>query len=163
ARALDDRQYEKAVEGYNRVIEQKGSHIEGALYWKAYALSRLGKNTEAGAALDELKKNYASSRWLNDAKARELGIRQGSGQQPPPEQEGDEDLKLLAINGLIGTDPERVLPQIEKILSSAKSSPRLKERALFVCAQSRNAKARELLFRFAKGGVNPDLQLRAVE
>jgi tetratricopeptide (TPR) repeat protein len=163
SRDLDDRQYEKALENYNRVIEAKGSHVEGALYWKAYALSRLGRGDQAAASLEELKKGYPQSRWLNDARALELELRQNAGQKPSPEAESDEDLKLLAMSGLIGTDPERVLPQIDKILGSAKSSPKLKERALFVLAQSRNAKARETLTKYAKGGINPDLQLKAVE
>ena len=162
-RELDERQYEKALDNYNRVIEAKGSHVEGALYWKAYALSRLGRGDQAAAPLDELKRSYPNSRWLNDARALELEIRQNAGQKPSPEAESDEDLKLLAMSGLIGTDPERVLPQIDKILGSAKSSPKLKERALFVLAQSRNAKARETLTKYAKGGINPDLQLKAVE
>ena len=156
-RELDERQYEKALDNYNRVIEAKGSHIEGALYWKAYALSRLGRGDQAAAPLDELKRGYPNSRWLNDARALELEIRQNAGQKPSPEAESDEDLKLLAMSGLIGTDPERVLPQIDKILVSAKSSPKLKERALFVLAQSRNVKARETLTKYAKGGTNPDL------
>ena len=163
SRELDERQYEKALENFNRVIEVKGTHIEGALYWKAYALSRLGRGDQAAAALDELKRGYPQSRWLNDARALELELRQSAGQKPSPEAESDEDLKLLAMSGLIGTDPERVLPQIDKILGSAKSSPKLKERALFVLAQSRNVKARETLTKYAKGGTNPDLQLKAVE
>ena len=163
ARELDDRKYEKAVETYNRVLDWKGSHMEGALYWKAYALSRLGRGDEAAKALDELKKGYPQSRWLNDARALEMETRQGAGQKASPEAENDEDLKLLAMSGLIGTDPERVLPQIDKIMSSAKSSPKLKERALFVMAQSQNAKARETLTKYAKGGLNPDLQVKAVE
>ena len=163
SRELDDRQYEKALENFNRVIEVKGSRMEGALYWKAYALSRLGRADQAAAALEELKKSYPQSRWLNDARALELEIRQNAGQKASPEAESDEDLKLLAMSGLIGTDPERVLPQIDKIIASAKSSPKLKERALFVLAQSQNAKAKETLTKYAKGGSNPDLQLKAVE
>jgi len=38
----------------------------------------------------------------------------------------------------------------------------LKERALFVLAQSRSDKAHEIVGRYAKGGSNPDLQLTAV-
>ena len=34
---------------------------------------------------------------------------------------------------------------------------------MFVLAQSKNPKARETLTKYAKGGVNPDLQLKAVE
>jgi HEAT repeats len=162
-RLVDEHQYERALEGYQQVIESKGSRVEGALYWKAYALGKLGHGAEASAALEELKKSYSSSRWLNDARALELEIRQGAGQKASPEAENDEDLKLLALNGLIGTDPDRVIPQVERILTSAKSSPKLKERALFVLAQSRNAKAREMLTKYARGGTNPDLQLKAVE
>jgi hypothetical protein len=39
----------------------------------------------------------------------------------------------------------------------------LKERALFVLAQNRSAKARDLLVQVAKGGYNPDLQSKAIE
>jgi hypothetical protein len=42
-------------------------------------------------------------------------------------------------------------------------SPRLKERALFVLAQSRSDKAHDIVGRYAKGGSNPDLQLAAVQ
>jgi len=48
-------------------------------------------------------------------------------------------------------------------LSDPKNPPRLKERALFVLAKSRSDKAREIVGQYAKGGSNPDLQLRAVE
>ena len=42
-------------------------------------------------------------------------------------------------------------------------SPRLKARALFVLAQSSSPKAREVLVNIAKGGSNPDLQMKAVQ
>jgi hypothetical protein len=51
---------------------------------------------------------------------------------------------------------------IEGLLKGA-HPPRLKERALFVLAHSGKPAARDVVIRVAKGGGNPDLQLKAVE
>jgi HEAT repeat protein len=42
------------------------------------------------------------------------------------------------------------------------NSPRVKDRALFVVSQSGSPRARALIVSIAKGGGNPDLQLRAI-
>jgi len=78
-----------------------------------------------------------------------------------PESESDEDLKLMAINGLMQLDPERAIPLLENLLKGAQS-PKLKERALFVLAQSSVPKAQQLLEQVARGGGNPDLQVKAI-
>ena len=162
-RAIDHRQYERAIEAFNVVIESKDSHADGALYWKAYAENRLGRRNEAQATLSQLTREYPQSRWLNDARALEIEVRQAAGHPVSPEAESDEDLKLLAINGLMNSDPERALPLLKKVLSEPKASPRVKERALFVVAQSHSPAARDVLVQIAKGGGNPDMQIKAVE
>lgn len=162
-RHIDERQYEKAVHVFDSVIRDKSPRAEGALYWKAYALRRLGRNSEALGALGELESGYPASRWKNDAKALEVEIRQASGSGAPAASQDDEDLKLLALNGLVQNEPESAVPLLEKILVSGKSSPRMKQRALYVLAQSKNAKARELVTQYARGGTNPDLQLTAID
>lgn len=159
---LDRHEYEKAVEAFNRVIEQKGNRADGALYWRSYAQNKLGRRDDALASLAELQKSYPSSRWLEDAKALEVEVRQKSGQPVTPETASDEDLKLLAINSLMNTDPQRSVPLLEKLLKGG-NSPKLKERALFVLAQSQTQQARNLLGQTARGGSNPDLQMKAVE
>ena len=68
-RALDDRRYEDAVRAFDAAIDSKDNRADGALYWKAYALNKLGKRTEALAALDRLDKEHGNSAWLGDAKA----------------------------------------------------------------------------------------------
>jgi tetratricopeptide (TPR) repeat protein len=159
---LDRKDYDKAVEAFNRVIENKGSRSDGALYWRAYAQNRLGKREDALASLAELQKSYPSSRWLDDAKALSVEIRAQSGQPVTPESTTDEDLKLLALQSLGNSDPERSIPMLEKLLKST-NSPRLKERALYVLAQIHSQKSKELLAEVAKGGSNPDLQMKAIE
>jgi tetratricopeptide (TPR) repeat protein len=159
---LDRKEYDRAIAALNRVIETKGSRADGALYWRAYAQNKMGHRDEALASLTELQTNYASSHWLDDAKALQVEVRQQNGQPVQPEAATDEDLKLLALNSLMNTDPERSVPMLETLLKGT-ASPKVKERALFVLAQSRSPKAREVLASVAKGGSNPDLQSKAVE
>ncbi len=159
---LDRRDYDRAMDEFNRVIEDKTDRADGALYWRAYSENKLGKRDQALATLSELQKTYPQSRWIEDAKALQVEVRQANGQPVAPENASDEDLKLLALNSLMNSDPDRSIPLLEKLLKGT-SSPRLKERALFVLAQSRSPKARDLLAQIAKGGGNPDVQLKAIE
>ena len=75
--------------------------------------------------------------------------------------QADEDLKLLALRGLMRSDPERTLPMVEQVLGG-NSSVRVKENALFVLSQSRSPRAWEIISGIAKGSTNPDLQLKAI-
>jgi hypothetical protein len=161
-RALDRRNWDEALEAFSQVAGSGGSRADGALYWKAYTLSKLGRRDDALAAIAELRKSYAASRWLDEAKALELEVKQASGQKPAPESENDEELKLMALNGLVQSDPERALPLLENLLKTS-SSPKLKEHALFVLAQSSAPRGKQLLEQVARGGAgNPDLQLKAI-
>src|SRR4029453_9568525 len=109
------------------------------------------------------EKSYPASRWLNDARGLQLEVKQASGQGGSPESQTDEDLKLIAINSLMNSDAERMVPLLEKLLADPKASPRLKSRALFVLGQSRNPHAGDIIARYAKSTGNPDVQLKAVE
>jgi tetratricopeptide (TPR) repeat protein len=160
--ALDKHNWDRALENFSEVAARGGSRADGALYWKAYSLAKLGRRDEALAALDQLRKSNAGSRWLDDAKALDMEVRQASGQKVKPESESDEELKLMAINSLLSSDPDRAVPMLEQLLKSGNQSPKLKDRALFVLTQSGSAKAREIVVQMAKGGANPDLQMKAV-
>ncbi len=160
--ALDSGRYDRAIEAFDKVIAANGPKADGAMYWKAYALNRLGKRTEALAAIDELVKKFPSSRWSNDARALRIDVQRATGQPVSPEQTSDEELKLIALNGVVATDPDRGIPMVEQILNSS-ASPHMKERALFVLAQSASPRAKALLADFARGKGNPDLQLKALD
>ena len=160
-RALDEHKYDEAIRRFNSVIDGKSPRADGALYWKAYALNRAGRRDEALASIAALRQNYPTSRWLNDAQALEAEVRQGSGQAISPADETNEDLKLMAINSLMNADPERAMPPLEGLLKG-NSAPGLKDRALFVLTQNRAPRARQILFEYARGAGNPDLQLRAI-
>jgi hypothetical protein len=158
--AINDHQYEQALSEFNNVVAHAGVRAEGALYWKAYVLNKLGRAADAQAAIDTLRKTYSNSRWLDDAKVLELEVKQGKG-AVSPESETDDDLKVLALNGMMAQDPERALPLVENLLKGS-HSPKLKRQALYVIAESNTPKAQQMLEQIARGG-NPDLQVRAIQ
>ncbi len=161
--SLERRRWARAADQFTAVIEaQNSTRVDAALYWRAYALDKLNQQADALAALSQMIKTYPQSRWIADAKALELQVRQNAGQAPRPEAESDEELKLLAIQGLQHSDPEQAVPMLEKILQGT-ASPQLKARALFVLAQSNSPRARAVLTTVAKGGSNPDVQRRAIQ
>ncbi|HYK01102.1 MAG TPA: HEAT repeat domain-containing protein [Thermoanaerobaculia bacterium] len=160
--AIDDENWDEAVRTFARVAEMKGSRADGAVYWSAYALEKLGRKAEALKTIDGLKKAYPKSRWLDDAQALALELRQSSGERVSPASVEDDDLKMIAINSLMHTDPEKAFPLVEKVIRNGKNSKKVRERALFVLSQSSSAKAQALLADIARGNANPDLQKDAV-
>ena len=164
AKKLADKgQWEEALRAFDEASQKGGSRADGALYWKAYAQNKLNQQAEALTTLAELKKSFPDSRWLNDARSLEEEIRRASRQPPDdPGNQPDEELKLLAINNLIQTDPEKALPILLKLLEG-NASPKIKEKALFVLSQSGSDKSREIVANFARGKSNPDLQLKSLE
>jgi tetratricopeptide repeat protein len=160
--ALDEDRYDRAEAKFDELARTAGSQTDAALYWKAYAQNRLGKRDAALKTLAELKQRFPQSRWQRDAAALEIDVRQRTGQPPRPEAESDEELKMLAIQGLMNSDPERALPLLEKVLNGT-ATPREKSKALFVIAQSGSPQAQTILVRVAKGQSNPDLQRKAIE
>ena len=161
-RALDQHKYDEAVQNFDAAINTKSPRAEGALYWKAWALNREGKRDEALAALGLLRRDYASSPWLKDAQGLEAEVKQNAGQPVSPGQESNDDIKLLAINGLMNADAERAIPLVEGILKGS-VAPNVKDRALFVLAENKSPRAQQVLIDYAKGSGNPDLQLRAIQ
>jgi HEAT repeat protein len=160
--ALDEGHYERAAQSFDELAKRNGPQTDAALYWKAYAENRQGKRDAALATLAELKHRFPQSRWLKDAGALELEVRQRTGQAPRPESQNDEDLKMLAIQGLMNSAPDRALPLLEKVLNGT-GTPKEKSKALFVIAQSGSPEAKQILGRIAGGQSNPDLQRKAVE
>ncbi|MGO9897695.1 MAG: HEAT repeat domain-containing protein [Bryobacteraceae bacterium] len=161
-RALDGQRYDEALNDFKEVAARAGNHTEGALYWEAYTLNKMARRDEASAAIATLRKNYPNSRWLEDAKALEVEVKQAAGSNVSPETQNDDELKLLALNGLMQSDPDRAFPILENLLRSAQS-PKLKDRALFVLAENNSPRAQQLLEKVARGNANPDLQVKAIK
>jgi HEAT repeat protein len=160
-KALDDGDWDRAASAFTEVAKNNGARADAATYWVAYAMNKQGRKADALALLAGFSGRFPKSSWVKDVRALELEIRQAGGARVRPESESDEDLKLMAINSLLNSDPERAVPMLEKFLKTG-SSPKLKERALFVLAQSGSPRAREILAQIARGNSDPDLQEKAL-
>ncbi|HEY2325081.1 MAG TPA: HEAT repeat domain-containing protein [Thermoanaerobaculia bacterium] len=161
--ALDDHEWRRAIALFTEVARMGGTHSDAAIYWAAYAKAKNGDRTDALATLVELQKAFPQSKYVEDAKALEVEIRQNAGEAVSPERESDDDVKLMAINGLLNSDPDRAIPILEGILHSPSQSSKMKDRALFVMSQTNSPRATEVLTRIAKDGTNRSLQSRALK
>ena len=132
------------------------------MYWKAYSENKLGKRDSALATIADLEKKYAQSRWIKDAKALEIEVRQSTGHPPNPDNQSDDDLKLLALRGIMTGNPEKGVPMAEAILNGS-GNPKLKSQALFLLMQNGSSQSHEVLAKIARGQSNPDLQRKAIE
>ncbi|HEY1937344.1 MAG TPA: tetratricopeptide repeat protein [Candidatus Angelobacter sp.] len=155
--ALDEGEYDTAIKDFDQVIGMRGRKPDGAMYWKAYALNKAGNKAQALTEIGELRKNFPKSTWLRDAGALEQEIRGGGN----PENISDEELKLLALQSLMNSDPEKAVPLLDKVITG-NYSPKLKDKALFVLSQSGSEKAQQILLSLAKANNQPDLQKRAI-
>jgi HEAT repeat protein len=167
-KAMDNAAWSQAVAKFDEVIRAKAARVDAATYWKAYSLNKLGRAQEALDSLGDLRKRFPQSRWAQEGRKLEIDIK-GPGaintQQdanPRGSNSGeDEETKLVALNALMNRDEDRAVPLLEKFLQTNQSK-RLRERALFVLAQSDNQQAQALITRIAKGEQYPELQMQAI-
>jgi len=165
--AIDNSQFDQALRELTQLTDQawagkdQPTWGDAALYWKAYSQSKLALNDEALRTIQELSKQFAKSSWVKDAKALALEVQQAAGQPVSADLQNDEELKLLALRSIMQSDPDKGLPIIEKMLAGG-ATPRVRDRALFVLAQSRAPRARDIIANTAKNNANPDMQIRAI-
>jgi len=159
---LDEDRYDQAAAKFKQLADMNGPQTDAALYWKAYAENRLGKRDAALATIADVKRRFPQSRWLKDAGALEIEVRQSTGNPAHPENQSDEELRMLALQGIMNGDPQKGISILENILNGS-GTPKLKSRALFMAAQSGNPESREILAKIARGQNNPELQRKAVE
>jgi HEAT repeat protein len=159
--AIDEHDWKRAARAFQRVADMKMSHADAALYWLAFSQGKMGLRSEAITTLLRLKSEYPKSKWNDDSRKLDLEIRQSAGQQIEPERVTDLELKLIALNGLMNSDPERAVPILDSLLRTSKE-PKLKDKALFILSQSSSQQAYDVLSRVARNGADPDVQRRAV-
>lgn len=154
--ALQQRQYERAISQFDRVIAQKAARADAALYWRAFAQHRLGQPDPALASLAELRRDFGQSRYLADARALEAEVKRAGNR---PAGADDDEIKLLAIQGVQRSAD--AVPVLEGVLTSVNSLA-VKRRALSALAAIEDPRARTTLQNYAKGSGNLDLQVEAI-
>jgi HEAT repeat protein len=159
--AIETNRYEQAIEIFTQLAAMQSEFQDAASYWRAYSFYKVARTADALTALRDFQQQFKQSRWLNDARALEAEVKQSAGQPISADAAASDDIKLMAARGLIQSDPDKAIPVLERMLSSA-SSPRLKEQTLFVLSQTNAPRAREIVVSAAKGSHNPDVQVQAI-
>lgn len=159
--ALDAERWTAAIAAFRQIAKANGPRADRAVYWMAHAQFKAGRAADALATLQDLRARFPKSQWLDDAEAMEVEIRQSSGQPMAPEAIDDEELKLIAISSLMGSEPERAVALIEKILAK-KGSAAMKERALFVLGQLNSPRAQQVLEAYARNAEDGETQRYAI-
>jgi HEAT repeat protein len=163
--AINSAQWEKASAQFEELAAKleaaRAKMGDASLYWQAFADNKLGKLDASMAALDRLRTLYPDSDWSQDAAALELQLRQATGGVVAPALQKGDDLKLLALNGLMNSNSAEALPMLEKVINGD-ASPAVKTRALFVLAQNHSPAALQELVEIAKTNPNPEVRDHAV-
>ncbi|MFC5864771.1 HEAT repeat domain-containing protein [Acidicapsa dinghuensis] len=159
--AINESRWSDAEPLLSQVIELHGRRAEGALYWKAYVESKQGRTSEVASTCASLREANAQSKWMKDCNALQIEVGGKNGQPVQPQNESDEDLKLLALNALMQNGDENALPILQQILEGNQSE-KLKERALFVLAQDQSKQAQDIMAQIVRGQKDPKLQVRAI-
>ena len=161
----DNGNYDKAIDGYGRVARMRGRRADAALYWRAYTLHKVARDQEALQSIDELDRVYSRSRWRQEGRLLERELRRSSNTNSNTNvdpAEADDEIKLMAFHSLMQADPEKGVAAADKLMQGS-SSDRVKERVLFILAQSKSEKAQQILLSTAKGTSNPELQAHAIK
>jgi HEAT repeat protein len=155
--ALDQKQWERAESLFREAARSGGERADDALYWRAYALGKLGRVDQALRALDELKRTHPDSPWLDDAQELREELRGDN-----DVDDNDDDLKSMALMALVQADPERAIPHLEKYLKSDRPVSD-KQQALFMLLQSGSPRATQIVVDIAKDPKRePELRSAAV-
>jgi tetratricopeptide (TPR) repeat protein len=156
-RALDRHEWKEAAEAFAEVAGEQGTRSDAALYWRAYALGKLNRVEAALESLEKLQRRFPDSRWADDADQLRAEL---TGEASIRDEK--EELRLMALFSLIGSDPDRAVQYLEKFLSGDNSHDG-KEQALFLTMQTGSSEALELVASIAKGDQGPELQVAAVQ
>lgn len=155
---LDSNNYLAAEETFSALVETQTENRDAALYWLAYAQYKGREDQAAIKTLETLTKEYANSKWINDARALMVEIQDARGDSVDID---DEEMKLYALNSLMNSPSERSLEILQKILTG-NSSERIKRRALFVLSQISDPKAFAAIAEVAKDSDSRNLRNEAI-
>lgn len=156
---LDQQNWQAAQKTFTSIVKRKGSKQDAALYWLAYAQFKGNQAQHALNTLKRLDNQFPDSRWVDDAEALSVEIKDKLGDSAEID---DDEMKLYAIDSLLSSNNKKATEILQKILTG-NSSNRIKKRAMFVLSQSGDPKAFKAIADIATGKHNETLQLYAIE
>lgn len=163
-KALREQQWMEAAEFFEQAIRDDRDQADAALYWRAYALHKAGRNREAERELRKLEREYPESRWVKEGQALRIEYQDPAksvAQATGSDQVMDDELRLFALVQLMDQDPERAMPLVLDLARNAESAS-VRQDALFVLAVNDAPEAKSALVDFARNSDDPEAQRNAI-
>lgn len=182
--ALNRNAYREAARRFDEVAREhaESEYAGDALYWKAFALYRVGGRETLGEALGALERQreqYPDARTgeddapilmtriegelarLGDASSAERIV--GKARDDDSDDPFDPELRMAALNALLQMDRDRALPLLHKILRNPESHPEeMRKKAVFLLADKGGEEADDLLLSVIRTDPSPEVRGDAV-
>ncbi|HZS07413.1 MAG TPA: HEAT repeat domain-containing protein [Blastocatellia bacterium] len=163
---IDQAQWDEAAQSFNRFIAEYPRHkdVDVALYWLAYTLKNQRRYQETNQKLEQLIREYPRSSWIKDARALQAEIAPQIGRDPGADlNAGDEEIKLIALQSLFQSSPERATAMVAEILKpGSKYSRKMKENAIALLGQHRGEQVTPILIELARNETDPRMRKTAI-
>ena len=163
-KALREQQWMEAAEHFEQAIRDDRDQADAALYWRAYALHKAGRNKEAERELKKLERRFPDSNWVKEGQALRIEYQdpeKSVAQATGGDSVMDEELRLFALVQLMDRDPERAMPLVLDLARNAESAS-VRQDALFVLAVNDAPEARSALVEFAHNSDDTEAQRNAI-
>lgn len=162
-KALREQNWTEAADQFRQAIKSDKDNADAAMYWRAHALYKAGRQKEAKRQVTTLERKYPDSRWLKEAQV--LQIEHGDpGQALATTADGsamDEELRMFALVQLMERDPDRALPLVMDMVRNTDSKS-VSQDMLFLLGMSEDPQAQQMIAEIARDSDNPRLQVDAI-
>ncbi len=162
-KALREQRWTDAAEQFNEAIKVDKANADAAMYWRAHALYKAGRRSEAERQIGKLERKYPDSRWVKEA--RVLQIEHESSAPVVADAASDTgldaELRMFALAQLMQRDPDRALPLVIDALENADSKSTRSD-ALFMLGMSDSEVAQQAVADIASDSSDPELQADAI-
>jgi HEAT repeat protein len=163
-KALREQQWMEAADQFEQAIRDDAGQADAAMYWRAYALYKAGRNKEAQRALKRLERKHPDSDWIKEGQALRIEYQdpdRSIEQVVGNDKVMDDELRLFALVQLMDHDPERALPLVLDLARNAESA-NVRQDALFVLAVNDAPEARDALLEIVRDSNDPETQRNAI-
>lgn len=161
---IENQEWEKARVKLRGIINDSpnNQHLDIAYYWLAYALFQQKKFSEAERIIEELKRKFPDSAWIDESQSLLVEINSQNGRQSDLTSEevskSDDETKAFFIQNLLDTDRPKALEIIDEILGAAsKASDNLKESVLLLLFDDKSDWATDKFIQIIKKEPNENL------
>jgi HEAT repeat protein len=169
ARTLfEDENWVGAAEKFRAFIsgQPQDKNVEAALYWLSIALKKQEKYQEAEQALDRLMKDFPQSSWAGNARMMRVELAAKTGNRRAVEDaltDNDEDVRLVALQNLVHTEPARAVAFIAQMLKpDANASSQMKLAGVKLLGDTGSPQATPLLIEIARQQTDQKLRKAAL-